>query len=123
MKSVLVRDRLMFRLTTLLFCIQSTVFLLISYVYLSWNGYYAEEICEMFYRGSAWCTNFLTLSGAISHFIGTLMHLFVFTASCALAYILWGIIQTSSRYGAYNVNPRSTAAVKMEKQIEVSLIF
>ncbi|VDN45293.1 unnamed protein product [Gongylonema pulchrum] len=99
------------------------MFVLISYVYLSWNGYHEEEMCELFYRGSARCSNFLTLSGVISHFTGSLLHLFVFVGSCALVYIIWRIMQMSSRHGAYNVNPKSIAAVKLEKQTEVSFLF
>ncbi|VDK88422.1 unnamed protein product [Onchocerca ochengi] len=105
-------------LTTLLFCIQSTIFLLISYLYLSWNGYYAEEVCELFYRGSAWCTNYLTISGTIFHFIETLLHFSVFIASSALAYIIWRVIQINPRRGAYNIDAKNMTAVKLEKLIE-----
>uniref|UniRef100_A0A0R3S750 G_PROTEIN_RECEP_F1_2 domain-containing protein n=1 Tax=Elaeophora elaphi TaxID=1147741 RepID=A0A0R3S750_9BILA len=105
-------------LTTLLFCIQSTIFLLISYLYLSWNGYYADEVCEIFYRGSAWCASYLTIPGAISHFIETLLYFCVFIASCAMAYIIWRVIQANSRRGACNVDGKSIAAIKLEKLIE-----
>ncbi|KAM3718589.1 Cytosolic arginine sensor for mTORC1 subunit [Dirofilaria immitis] len=83
-------------LTTLLFCIQSTTFLLISYLYLSWNGYYTKEVCEIFYRGSAWCNNYLTIP----------------------AYIIWRIIQINPRRGAYNADTKTTVAIKLEKSIE-----
>uniref|UniRef100_A0AAF5PXY6 Uncharacterized protein n=2 Tax=Wuchereria bancrofti TaxID=6293 RepID=A0AAF5PXY6_WUCBA len=105
-------------LTTLLFCIQSTTFLLISYLYLSWNGYYADEVCEIFYRGSAWCTNYLTISGAISHFMEALLYFFVLVASCALAYIIWRVVQINPRRGSYNIGGKSMVAVKFEKLIE-----
>uniref|UniRef100_A0A915PY28 Uncharacterized protein n=1 Tax=Setaria digitata TaxID=48799 RepID=A0A915PY28_9BILA len=105
-------------LTTLLFCIQSTTFLLISYLYLSWNGYYADEVCEMFYRGSAWCSNYLTISGAIAHFIETFLHFCIFITSSLLAYIIWRVVQINSRRGAYNIDAKSTAAIKLEKMIE-----
>ncbi|KAK6104441.1 putative integral membrane protein [Brugia pahangi] len=105
-------------LTTLLFCIQSTTFLLISYLYLSWNGYYADEVCEIFYRGSAWCTNYLTISGAISHFVETILYFCVLVASCALAFIIWRVVQINPRRGSYNTGGKSTVAIKLEKLIE-----
>ncbi|VBB27034.1 unnamed protein product [Acanthocheilonema viteae] len=105
-------------LTTLLFCIQSTTFLLISYLYLSWNGYYADEVCEIFYRGSAWCTSYLTIPGAISHFIETLLYFCVFVASCSMVYIIWRMVQINPRRGAYNIDEKSIAAIKLEKLIE-----
>nr|CRZ24167.1 Bm2187 [Brugia malayi] len=105
-------------LTILLFCIQSTTFLLISYLYLSWNGYYADEVCEIFYRGSAWCTNYLTISGAISHFVEAILYFCVLVASCALAFIIWRVVQINPRRGSYNIGGKSTVAIKLEKLIE-----
>ncbi|CAG9533531.1 unnamed protein product [Cercopithifilaria johnstoni] len=106
-------------LTTLLFCIQSTTFLLISYLYLSWNGYYVDEVCEMFYRGSAWCTGYyLTIPGVISHFIETLLYFSVFVTSCGMIYIIWRVIQINQRPAIYNVDEKSIAAIKLEKLIE-----
>ncbi|VDN03183.1 unnamed protein product [Thelazia callipaeda] len=106
-------------LCTLLFCIQSTTFLLISYLYLSWNGYYANEICEIFYRSSAWCTNYLTVSGAISHFLEALLYLFVFIACCTMVNIILKIMQISPCHATSNHSSKSPTTVKLEKSIEI----
>ncbi|VDK88684.1 unnamed protein product [Litomosoides sigmodontis] len=105
-------------LTTLLFCIQSTTFLLISYLYLSWNGYHTDEVCEIFYRGSAWCTNYLTIPGAISHFLETLLYFCIFAASCGMVHVIWQVVQINPRRNAYSNDEKTTAAMKLEKFIE-----
>ncbi|KHN85439.1 hypothetical protein Tcan_00383, partial [Toxocara canis] len=79
--------------TSLLLCIQSTGFLLVAYNYLSWNGYFSEEICELFFYGAARCTHLITRTAATVHFFEALLYMFVMIASVATVFIVLRVIQ------------------------------
>ncbi|MCP9264015.1 hypothetical protein DINM_006941 [Dirofilaria immitis] len=102
------------------FCLSSiSIYPTITYLWIDYRWFAnAVEVCEIFYRGSAWCNNYLTIPGTISHFIETLLYFCVFITSTIVAYIIWRIIQINPRRGAYNADTKTTVAIKLEKSIE-----
>lgn len=47
-----------------LYSLNSTIFQLISYLYLSWNGYFSDQLCELFFPGMGRCLVEVTKNGA-----------------------------------------------------------
>lgn len=105
------------------FCLQSASFILLSYIYLAWNGYYIDELCELFNRSSLKCSHFLTISGAIAHFIETFIYLTISIALIFLIYIIWRFMQLTSKHGAYNISRQRNEANRLETFIEVFFII
>ncbi|WKX96478.1 hypothetical protein Q1695_012708 [Nippostrongylus brasiliensis] len=61
-----------------LYSLNSTVFQLISYVYLSWNGYFSDQLCELFFPGiGPRCFLEVTTTEAVIHFVQVLLDFFV----------------------------------------------
>ncbi|KAK5967446.1 hypothetical protein GCK32_002660, partial [Trichostrongylus colubriformis] len=71
-----------------LYSLNSTIFQLISYMYLSWNGYFGDQLCELFFPGLGRCFLEVTKNEAVIHFIQMMLDFFVLLLSsilCAFA--------------------------------------
>ncbi|KIH46046.1 hypothetical protein ANCDUO_23903 [Ancylostoma duodenale] len=69
-----------------LYSLNSTVFQLISYLYLSSNGYFGDQLCELFFPGATRCFVSATKRGneiaeAAIHFVQVLLDFFVLILS------------------------------------------
>ncbi|KAK6026536.1 hypothetical protein OSTOST_07483 [Ostertagia ostertagi] len=67
-----------------LYSLNSTIFQLISYLYLSWNGYFGDQLCELFFPGLGRCFLEVTKTEAIIHFVQMLLDFFVLILSSVL---------------------------------------
>ncbi|KAL6735138.1 hypothetical protein Aduo_005610 [Ancylostoma duodenale] len=64
-----------------LYSLNSTVFQLISYLYLSSNGYFGDQLCELFFPGATRCFVSATKREAAIHFVQVLLDFFVLILS------------------------------------------
>ncbi|VDK19246.1 unnamed protein product [Anisakis simplex] len=121
---ILIIIEVSFRVTSLLLTIQSTCFLLVSYNYLSWNGYFSEELCELFFHGAARCTHLVTHSAATLHFLETLLYMFILVASCAILFIVLRIIQSYKPALPHMSSFQTRQAERYERIIQwIGIIF
>uniref|UniRef100_A0A7I4Y7Y3 GPI ethanolamine phosphate transferase 2 n=1 Tax=Haemonchus contortus TaxID=6289 RepID=A0A7I4Y7Y3_HAECO len=67
-----------------LYSLNSTIFQLISYMYLSWNGYFGDQLCELFFPGLGRCFLEVTKTEAAIHFVQVLLDFFVLILSSIL---------------------------------------
>uniref|UniRef100_A0A9J2PKR8 G-protein coupled receptors family 1 profile domain-containing protein n=1 Tax=Ascaris lumbricoides TaxID=6252 RepID=A0A9J2PKR8_ASCLU len=110
--------------TSLLLCVQSTGFLLVAYNYLSWNGYFSGEICELFFHGAARCTHLITRTAATVHFFEAILHAFVLVTSAATVFIVLRVIQMYAPSMPQLSNFQMKQAEKYERIIQrIGVIF
>ncbi|KJH44329.1 hypothetical protein DICVIV_09645, partial [Dictyocaulus viviparus] len=64
-----------------LYSLNSTIFQLISYLYLSANEYFGDQLCELFFPGIARCQLSATKNEAVIHFVQVLLDFFVMVLS------------------------------------------
>ncbi|KHJ95479.1 hypothetical protein OESDEN_04580 [Oesophagostomum dentatum] len=67
-----------------LYSLNSTVFQLISYLYLSSNGYFGDQLCELFFPGASRCFVSATKGEAVIHFVQVVLDFFVLILSSVL---------------------------------------
>ncbi|VDM58011.1 unnamed protein product [Angiostrongylus costaricensis] len=65
-----------------LYSLNSTVFQMISYLYLSSNGYFGDHLCELFFPGVGRCHLSVTKSGSIHSVISRILLLGFFGGKC-----------------------------------------
>ncbi|CAJ0606695.1 unnamed protein product [Cylicocyclus nassatus] len=70
-----------------LYSLNSTIFQMISYLYLSSNKYFGDQLCELFFPPSSRCFVSVTRREAIIHFIQVLLDFFVLILSSILCIV------------------------------------
>ncbi|KAK6734291.1 hypothetical protein RB195_017833 [Necator americanus] len=93
-----------------LYSLNSTVFQLISYLYLSSNGYFGDQLCELFFPGAARCFVSATKGEAVIHFIQVVLDFFVLILSSVLCI-------AAMRISIMVRSPESTGNRKLETTI------
>ncbi|VDO21575.1 unnamed protein product [Heligmosomoides polygyrus] len=92
-----------------LYSLNSTIFQLISYLYLSWNGYFSDQLCELFFPGMGRCLVEVTKNEATIHFVQVLLDFFVLILSSVLCVF-------SMRVSSF-IKTEATANRKLESSV------
>jgi hypothetical protein len=72
----------------LIFTAHTSIFMVVAYIYLSYNTYFSDQLCELFQYGKLHCETQLERLGSWSHFIEAALSACIFMLCIYLAFVL-----------------------------------
>uniref|UniRef100_A0A1I7WBN5 Protein RIC1 homolog n=1 Tax=Heterorhabditis bacteriophora TaxID=37862 RepID=A0A1I7WBN5_HETBA len=112
---------LLFRHFSLILCLysfNSTIFQLLSYTYLTYNDYFGEQLCDLFYSNSVQCFQSVTKTGTAVHFAEMLIYLTTSITCFILSIVI--ILRTRIKPKPHSLATyRSVKAVRLESLIRL----